>query len=97
MVTRRKAKTTDNKPLERTKTTVSTLTQNKTAPKPKTPLTKKEQRELEGESYFGKSDSQHGFERPTETVIKIIQVPETMTVSDLAQSLSVKGAEVVKN
>ena len=96
LVTRRKAKTTDNKPLERTKTTVSTLTQNKTAPKPKTPLTKKEQRELEGESYFGKSDSQHGFERPTETVIKIIQVPETMTVSDLAQSLSVKGAEVVK-
>ena len=96
LVTRRKAKTTDNKPLERTKTTVSTLTQNKTAPKPKTPLTKKEQRELEGESYFGKSDSHHGFERPTETVIKIIQVPETMTVSDLAQSLSVKGAEVVK-
>jgi translation initiation factor IF-2 len=96
LVTRRKAKTTDNKPLERTKTTVSTLTQNKTAPKPKTPLTKKEQRELEGESYFGKSDSQHGFERPTESVTKTIQIPETMTVSDLAQSLSVKGAEVVK-
>jgi translation initiation factor IF-2 len=96
LVTRRKAKTTDNKPSERTKTTVSTLTQNKTAPKPKTPLTKKEQRELEGESYFGKSDSQHGFERPTESVTKTIQIPETMTVSDLAQSLSVKGAEVVK-
>ena len=96
LVTRRKAKTTDNKPLERTKTTVSTLTQNKTAPKPKTPLTKKEQREIEGESYFGKSDLQHGFERPTEIVAKTIQVPETMTVSDLAQSLSVKGAEVVK-
>ena len=96
LVTRRKAKTTDNKPSERTQTTVSTLTQNKTAPKPKTPLTKKEQRELEGESYFGKSDSQHGFERPTESVTKTIQIPETMTVSDLAQSLSVKGAEVVK-
>ena len=96
LVTRRKAKTTDNKPLGRTKTTVSTLTQNKTAPKPKTPLTKKEQREIEGESYFGKSDLQHGFERPTEIVAKTIQVPETMTVSDLAQSLSVKGAEVVK-
>ena len=96
LVTRRKAKTTENKPLERTKTTVSTLTQNKTAAKPKTPLTKKEQREIEGESYFGKSDLQHGFEKPTETVAKTIQVPETMTVSDLAQSLSVKGAEVVK-
>lgn len=96
LVTRRKAKTTDNRPPERTKTTVSTLTQNKTVPKPKIPLTKKEQRELEGESYFGKSDSQHGFERPTESVTKTIQIPETMTVSDLAQSLSVKGAEVVK-
>ncbi len=96
LVTRRKAKILEDKPLERTKTTVSTLTQNKVAPKPKTPLTKKEQRELEGESYFGKTDSQHGFERPTETVTKTIQVPETMTVSDLAQSLSVKGAEVVK-
>ena len=96
LVTRRKAKTLEDKPSERTKTTVSTLTQNKVAPKPKTPLTKKEQREIEGENYFGKTDSQHGFERPTETVTKTIQVPETMTVSDLAQSLSVKGAEVVK-
>ena len=96
LVTRRKAKTIEDKPSERTKTTVSTLTQNKVAPKPKTPLTKKEQREIEGESYFGKTDLQHGFERPTETVTKTIQVPETMTVSDLAQSLSVKGAEVVK-
>ena len=96
LVTRRKAKTTEDKPSERTKTTVSTLTQNKVAPKPKTQLTKKEQREIEGENYFGKTDSQHGFERPTETVTKTIQVPETMTVSDLAQSLSVKGAEVVK-
>ena len=96
LVTRRKAKPADSNPLERTKTTVSTLTQNKTTPKPKIPLTKKEQRELEGESYFGKSDSQHGFERPTEIVTKTIQIPETMTVSDLAQSLSVKGAEVVK-
>ena len=96
LVTRRKAKIIEDKPSERTKTTVSTLTQNKVAPKPKTPLTKKEQREIEGESYFGKTDSQHGFERPTETVTKTIQVPETMTVSDLAQSLSVKGAEVVK-
>ena len=96
LVTRRKVKTTDNKPSERTKTTVSTLTQNKTAPKPRVQLTKKEQRELEGESYFGKSDLQHGFERPTESVTKTIQIPETITVSDLAQSLSVKGAEVVK-
>ena len=48
LVTRRKAKTTEDKPSERTKTTVSTLTQNKVAPKPKTPLTKKEQREIEG-------------------------------------------------
>ena len=96
LVTRRKVKLTEHKSPERTKTTVSTLTQNKSTPKPKVPLTKKEQRELEGENFFVKTDSQHGFEKPTEIVTKSIQIPETITVSDLALSLSVKGAEVVK-
>ncbi len=95
LVTRRKAKA-DSAPSDRTRTTVSTLNQNKPSPKQtKASLTKKELREIEGESHFSPSD-QHGFERPTELVSKIIQIPETMTVSDLAQSLSVKGGEVVK-
>ena len=96
LVTRRKAKSSEEKSAEKTKTTVSTLNQNKPISKPKTLLSKKEQRELEGESFLVKADSQHGFEKPTELVAKTIQIPETITVSDLSQGLSVKGAVVVK-
>ena len=59
-------------------------------------LSKKEQRELEGESFLSNVEKQE-FERPSEVVTKSIQIPETITVSELAQSLSVKGAEIVKH
>ena len=95
LVTRRKAKTSSTKSSETT--TVSTLNQNKAVLKqPRTALTKKEQRELDGESFLGKADGQHAFEKPTEQVSKTIQIPETITVSDLSQLLSVKGGEAVK-
>ena len=95
LVTRRKAKSTSNTS-ERT-TTVTSLKQNiQSQKKLKNSLTKKEQREIEGESSFGKSDSQHAFEKPTESISKTIQISESITVSDLAQALSVKGGEVVK-
>ena len=95
LVTRRKAKTSSTKSSETT--TVSTLNQNKAALKqPRKALSKKEQRELEGESFLGKTDGQHAFEKPTEQVSKTIQIPETITVSDLSQLLSVKGGETVK-
>ena len=38
----------------------------------------------------------HGFEMPTEAVTHNIEVPETIIVSELAQKLSVKGADVIK-
>ncbi|MEE9309521.1 MAG: translation initiation factor IF-2, partial [Cocleimonas sp.] len=38
----------------------------------------------------------HGFELPTETVIHTIEIPETIVVSELAQMLSVKGADVIR-
>ncbi len=41
-------------------------------------------------------DSQHGFERPTAPVVRDVEIPETITVSDLAQRLAVKGTEVIK-
>ena len=41
-------------------------------------------------------DSQHGFERPTEPVIREVEIAETITVSDLAQSMAVKSGEVIK-
>ena len=39
---------------------------------------------------------QHVFERPTEPVVHEVRVPETVTVGELAQAMSVKAAEVIK-
>ncbi len=39
---------------------------------------------------------QHGFERPVAPVVRDVQVPETISVGDLAAQMSVKAAEVVK-
>jgi len=41
-------------------------------------------------------DSQHGFERPTEPVIRDVEIPETITVSDLALRMAIKSNEVIK-
>ncbi len=40
--------------------------------------------------------SQHGFEKPAAPIIHEVNVPETITVADLAQKMSVKAAEVIK-
>lgn len=42
------------------------------------------------------SDSQHGFEKPTAPVIREVEVPENIAVSELAQRMAIKGNEVVK-
>ena len=41
-------------------------------------------------------DPQHAFERPTAPVVREIEIPETITVSDLSQRLAVKSTEVIK-
>ncbi len=41
-------------------------------------------------------DSQHGFEKPTAPVVREVEVPENISVSDLAQRMAIKGNEVVK-
>ncbi|MDP1707821.1 MAG: translation initiation factor IF-2 [Gammaproteobacteria bacterium] len=38
----------------------------------------------------------HGFERPTAPIVHEVGIPETITVADLAQRMSVKAAEVIK-
>ena len=94
LVTRRKAKTNDDRVVKTEEKKVVQVT--KRTVKPSRPeLSKKEQRELEGESFLSNVEKQE-FEKPVELVSKNIQIPETITVSELAQSLSVKGAEVVK-
>ena len=41
-------------------------------------------------------DSQHGFEQPTAPVMREVQMPESITISQLAQQMAVKGGEVIK-
>jgi translation initiation factor IF-2 len=38
----------------------------------------------------------HGFEKPTAPIVREVLLPETITVADLAQRMSVKAAEVIK-
>jgi translation initiation factor IF-2 len=42
------------------------------------------------------SDGQHGFEKPTAPVVREVEIPESIAVSELAQRVAVKGNEVVK-
>jgi len=39
--------------------------------------------------------TEHGFERPTAPVVYEVEIPESIVVSDLAQRMSVKTAEVI--
>jgi translation initiation factor IF-2 len=40
--------------------------------------------------------SEHGFSRPTEPVTREVEVPEAITVGDLAKQMAVKATEVIK-
>ena len=40
--------------------------------------------------------SQHQFEKPTEPIKKEIEIPESITVSELAQKISMKSSELIK-
>ncbi|GAB3091845.1 translation initiation factor IF-2 [Aestuariicella hydrocarbonica] len=44
-----------------------------------------------------KLTNKHGFKRPTGKIVHDVPVPESITVSDLAQRMNVKGGEVVKS
>jgi translation initiation factor IF-2 len=42
------------------------------------------------------SITRQAFERPTAPVVREVSIPESISVADLAQKMSVKGAEVIK-
>ena len=41
-------------------------------------------------------ENQHGFEKPTAPVIRSVEVPDAITVADLAQRMAVKAGDVIK-
>jgi translation initiation factor IF-2 len=42
------------------------------------------------------AETEHGFTKPVTPVVREVSIPETITVGDLAQKMSVKAAEVIK-
>ena len=42
------------------------------------------------------TNKQHGFEKPTAPIVREVEIPENISVSELGQRMSVKGSEVVK-
>jgi len=44
----------------------------------------------------GSASNQHGFEKPTAPVVHEVNIPESITVAELARKMSVKAAEVIK-
>jgi translation initiation factor IF-2 len=49
-----------------------------------------------GRRKLSKSKNKHGFSRPTEKKVHEVEIPEAITVSDLAQRMSLKAAVLVK-
>ena len=41
-------------------------------------------------------EKRHAFERPTKPMVREVEIPETITVGDLAQRMAVKSADVIK-
>ena len=41
-------------------------------------------------------DSQHGFEMPTAPVVHEVQIPESLSVAELAQKMAIKANDVIK-
>lgn len=41
-------------------------------------------------------DTKHAFERPTAPVVREVEIPESIKVSDLAQKMAIKGSEVIR-
>jgi translation initiation factor IF-2 len=42
------------------------------------------------------STGEHGFERPTASVVHEVEIPDSIVVSELARKMSVKAAEIIK-
>ncbi|MDX9740250.1 MAG: translation initiation factor IF-2 [Gammaproteobacteria bacterium] len=49
-----------------------------------------------GWSRPGANAPRHGFEMPTQPIVREVSIPQTITVGELAQKMSVKAAEVIK-
>ncbi len=49
-----------------------------------------------GKRHGGPGEGEHAFTMPTERIVREVAIPETITVADLANKMSVKAVEVIK-
>ena len=56
----------------------------------------RKQKFKKGQRQVREISRQHQFEKPTAPVIRNVEVPEAITVSDLAQRMAVKAGDVIK-
>ncbi|MEO5574149.1 MAG: translation initiation factor IF-2 [Gammaproteobacteria bacterium] len=61
-----------------------------------TDMSGRRKKKSKGRTLAVASTGKHGFERPTAAVVREVSLPETITVTELAQKMSVKAAEVIK-
>lgn len=47
-------------------------------------------------AHISKKPSEHGFQKPTAPVVQTIEVPEHLTVGELANELKIKSSEIIK-
>lgn len=57
---------------------------------------KRKQKRKVSRSAVSSESTEHGFQKPVEPVVREVALPETITVADLAQKMTVKAAEVIK-
>ncbi|WP_020559355.1 translation initiation factor IF-2 [Thiofilum flexile] len=63
-------------------------------PMPKGKGAKKQGRR--GADIPARAESKHGFERPTAPVVREIEIPSTIVISDLAQKLAIRATDIIK-
>ncbi|GHB12106.1 translation initiation factor IF-2 [Salinicola rhizosphaerae] len=44
----------------------------------------------------GRSDNEHGFQKPTQPIVREVAIPESISVAELADKMSIKANEVIK-
>ena len=44
----------------------------------------------------GRGDNQHGFQKPTQPIVREVALPESISVAELADKMSIKANEVIK-
>jgi len=57
---------------------------------------RRKKRTMRPKSVVAQASRKHGFEKPTAPIVHAVEIPESITVAELAQRMSIKASEVLK-